>query len=279
MKKISCIVFLLSFQLSLFAGGENYTIGAAQSAQGGTYATAQNVFSVHNNIAGIAFLQQYSFGAYADRPFLVKNINHFNVSVALPFQKIGAFGLDVNFFGYQQYNETKIGIGYARAFGEKVSAGLKFDYLRLYIKDQQVKNTVAFGVGLQYQPLKVLRIGACVYNPIPLNIDKNNKEKLATTFALGLAYLPTKKLTISIDAEKEIDEKFRFKAGVEYQVLEPLFVRIGAATQPTLVTFGIGTAFKNIKIDAAASWHMQLGITPHLSFIYQINPKVKKEND
>ena len=277
MKKIYFFFFVSLLPFFAFAGGENLVAGAAETGMGGTNATAQNVFSAHNNPAGLGFVKNISFGLYADRPFLIKDINNFNLSVALPFEKIGAFGVDVNFLGYSAYNEMRAGFSYARSFGDKVSAGVKFDYLRLAIRDNGAKNTFAFGVGLQYQPLKQLRIGAYVYNPVALNVDKMYKEKLATSFNLGLSYLPSDKFTITVEGEKELNEKARFKAGIEYNPIKPVFVRVGAATGPTVISLGLGTAFKNFKIDAAASWHMQLGITPQVSIVYAIKKKVKDE--
>lgn len=277
MKKSYFLFFLFIYPLFVFAGGENLVAGAAEAAMGGTNATTQNVFSAHNNPAGLGFVKDISFGLYADRPFLIKEINNFNLSAAIPVQKVGAFGVDVNFLGYSAYNEMRAGISYARSFGPQVSAGIKFDYLRLAIRDNGAKNTFAFGVGLQYQPLKQLRIGAYVYNPVATNLDKIYKEKVATSFNLGLSYLPSDKLTITVEGEKELNSKARFKSGIEYNPVKPLFIRVGAATGPTVLSFGLGTAFKNLKIDAAASWHMQLGITPQISILYAIKKKAKRE--
>lgn len=275
--KINYLFLILYFiPFTVLAGGENLTAGADHAAMGGTNATAQNVFSAHNNPAGLGFVDKIGFGLYADRPFLIKEINNFNLSVAVPVSKVGTFGVDVNFLGYNAYNETRAGFAYARSFGDKVAAGVKFDYLRLAIKNNGAKNTFAFGVGVQYQPLKVLRIGAYVYNPVAMTLDKTYKEKLATSFNLGLSYMPSEKFMITIEGEKELNEKARFKGGMEYRPIKPLFLRVGAATNPTVISFGVGTEFKSFRIDAAASWHLQLGITPQVSVVYQINKAKKK---
>lgn len=277
MKHFYSFIFTFFIYSLSFAGGETLVAGANHAAMGGTNATAQNVFSAHNNPAGMGFVERVGFGLYTDMPYLVKGINNFNLSSVIPVQKVGAFGVDINYRGFSAYNETKAGFSYARKFGEVVSAGLKFDYLRLAIADNGSKNLFAFGVGLQYQPFKVFRIGASVYNPVSMKLENDYKEKLATTFTLGLAYLPSEKLSILIDAEKELDEKIRLKAGIEYAPIKELFLRVGAATNPTLITFGLGTAFKNFKLDASASWHLELGITPQLSLVYNIKKKEQSE--
>jgi long-subunit fatty acid transport protein len=277
MKHVYSFIFLICFYFVSFAGGENLIAGANHSAMGGTNATAQNVFSAHNNPAGMSFVKRVSFGLYTDIPYLVKGVNNFNLSSVIPVQNVGAFGVDINYMGFSAYNETRAGISYARKFGDIVSVGVKFDYLRLAIADNGSKNLFAFGVGLQYQPFEVFRVGASIYNPVSMKLDADYEEKLATTFTLGIAYLPSKKLSILVDAEKELDEKIRLKAGIEYNPLKPLFLRIGAATNPTLITFGLGTAFKNFKLDVSASWHLELGVTPQISLVYNITKKKKSE--
>lgn len=277
MKQIYSFIFTICIYSISFAGGENLTAGADHAGMGGTNATAQNVFSAHNNPAGMGFVKRVGFGIYTDFPYAVKGINNFNLSSVIPVQKIGAFGIDINYMGFSAYNETRTGISYARQFADIVSVGVKFDYLRLAIANNGSKNLFAFGVGLQYQPFKVFRVGASVYNPVAMKIDKDYEEKVATTFTVGIAYLPSKKLSILVDAEKELDEKIRLKAGIEYNPIKPLYLRIGAATNPTLLTFGLGTEFKNFKLDASASWHLELGITPQISLVYNIKKTKKSE--
>lgn len=277
MKQIYLVSIFSVCYLFLFASGGNTTVGAGGAAMGGVSSTSQNVFSAHNNPAGIAYIKKISFGIFADRPFIVKGINNFNLSSVIPINKIGAFGLDINFLGYSAYNETRLGFSYARSFAEKISVGLKFDYLRMSIADNGSKNLFAFGVGLQYQPIKVLRFGAFVYNPISMTLSEEYKEKLATNFVIGFSYLPSEKLTISLDADKELNEKMRLKAGFEYKAMKMLFFRIGAATNPTLLSFGLGTEFKGFKLDVAASYDLKLGITPQISLVYKIDKRNKIE--
>lgn len=278
LKRSVFIGLFVVLMAKLFASGENFVVGANQTAMGGVSATTQNVFSAHHNTAGLGFVQNYTFGFYANRPYITQAINEFNLCVALPFQKIGTFGIDINYFGYSAYNEMRTGIAYGRSFGKKVAVGLKFDYLRIGISGQKAKNTVAFGVGLQYQPIKVLRLGASVYNPVALVVDAQYKEKTTTQFNVGASYLPIKKLSLHIEVEKDLSNPMRFRAGIEYKPLKYLFLRTGVATSPTLFTFGVGTAFKNFGIDASATWHLRLGISPQISVYYQLNKKKKSES-
>jgi hypothetical protein len=70
-------------------------------------------------------------------------------------------------------------------------------------------------------------------------------------------------LTITAEAEKDIEFSTIVKFGLEYQLADPFFIRAGVATSPTLFNFGMGFIIKEkLIIDAAASYHQILGFSP-----------------
>lgn len=271
MRGLLFISIFLGWQIT-FASGENFGVGGRQAGMGFASATLQDVFALSNNPAGIAHLETMHIGLYGDQRYIT-GIQFYNLSVVAPVQKVGAFGVSLDYFGFSAYNESKIGLAYGRKFGEKVSAGLKFNYLRLAIEENGAAHAFAFDAGIQIQPTKKMRIAAHIYNPVRQIIDKEWSETLATAIRLGVSYHPSQKLILALEAEKYINYQFRLKSGMEYKVAEPFFVRLGGATNPTVFTFGVGTAIKNLQLDFSTSWHLQLGFTPHVSFVYAFPPK------
>lgn len=65
--------------------------------------------------------------------------------------------------------------------------------------------------------------------------------------------------------ELESEETFRFRCGVEYCYREHFLFRVGMATRPVLLTFGLGLRYDRYCFDLAAEVHNTLGITPHIS--------------
>jgi len=78
-------------------------------------------------------------------------------------------------------------------------------------------------------------------------------------------------VTVAIESEKDIDQSAIFKTGIEYHVIEKLFVRGGIATNPTYSTVGFGLKLKQFDIDFATNYHQQLGYTPQFSLTYHFN--------
>jgi hypothetical protein len=271
MRNSLLVFFAFPFSF-VFASGENYTIGAKQAGMANASVTQQDVFAIGYNPAGIGYLENPSVGLFADQRFLT-GIHFYNLSAAMPVQKVGAFGISYDYFGFSAYNENRLGFAYARKFSDIISAGLKFNYFRLAIEENGAAHAGAFEAGVQIAPTKKMRVGAHVFNPIRQKISKEFSETLTTMIKVGVSYHPSEKLMFALETEKHINHAFRIKTGMEYKVIEPLYLRIGAATNPTLFTFGIGTVFKNLQIDFASSWHLQLGYSPQLAFIYNFNSK------
>jgi len=278
MKKLIPAVYLslITYHLSL-ASGDNFTAGARATAIGDASITFSDVFSTTTNQAGLAFMNNYSVGVYADRKFVNASINNFNAALVVPVSaKVGTFGLSANYYGYKYYNETKIGLAYARKFGDKFSIGLQFDYLRLMIFENGSRNFFTAELGFQYKPWKVLTIGAHIYNPIPYKVDKEFNDRLPTIIKFGLGYEPSPKVLIAAEYEQDVHYKPQFKGGVEYRPIKYLHIRAGVQTTPFSASFGLGVNVKGLNVDLSSSFHPTLGFTPQAALIYSFSKKQKK---
>jgi len=271
-KTITVLLLSLLFTSLTYANNFNRVSGARAGALGNNTATLVDVFSVNNNQAGIGFLKDFSFGVSAKNRFIFKELNEINASAIFP-TKTGVFGLNVNYYGNKLYSEKKIGAAFGKSFGEKFSVGLQFDYLNISIQEYGNKHFFTFEVGLQYYIIKQLLIGAHINNPLRLTVDEETDEKLPTVMNFGFKYMPSNKLLILFEVEKDIDFKPVFKFGLEYNVVEKFSLRGGFNANPFTGSFGFGVNLKNIEIDAAIIFHPVLGISPQISLTYAFKKK------
>lgn len=229
-----------------------------------------DVFSVSNNQAGLAFIENMSAGIFTERKFLLSGLNRFTGVFALPTSS-GTFGLTIDYFGYNKFNEKKAGIAYGRKLGENFSAGIQVDYIQLSIPEYGNKNIFTFEAGLQYQIMKELMVGAHIFNPLRWTTTEFTDEKYPTLLSVGIGYLPSDKVSIVLETEKDIDNPLRFKTGIEYKLIDKLHLRSGYSTSPSMYSFGMGINLNALKIDVATTVHPILGFSPQLGIIYQIN--------
>lgn len=130
-------------------------------------------------------------------------------------------------------------------------------------------SAVSVEAGVLAQLSDELWLGAHVYNPNRAKLAEFNDERLPSIFRLGLRYDFSEKVLAALEVEKDVDFDPVMKAGVEYHVVEYLYLRAGIATNPQQSTFGFGLVLKQFKLDVATGLHSQLGYSPQVSLLYQ----------
>lgn len=261
-------LFLLVFLLALSLNAQNGTPAAAGAkglAMGNTGTTHTGIYALFSNPAGLADLDQVSVTVFGEQRFLLSELTILNAGFAMP-TKSGNFGLQIQQFGFDKFTEQKIGLAYARALSSKISLGAKLDFLNTRIPEYGSQATFTFELGLRSQISKTLALSAHVFSPLEVSVSED--YDIPSVFSLGIAYKSSEKLWVTLEGEKDIDHPISVKAGIEYLVTENFYLRVGAATEPTLITFGIGYKKKNLSVDVASAYHQDLGMMPALSAIY-----------
>jgi hypothetical protein len=271
-KALPALVFLCCSANLLFSQKDNVCVGGRSAALGNASVTLADFWAVHNNQAGMASYKKIAAGVYYENRFLLKETSLKCLSLVIPAKKAGVFGLNVSNFGFSLYNESKIGLAYAMAFGERISAGLQLDYIYTHIGDNYGnKGLITFEVGLRAKIIKELVLAVHVFNPANLRLSPHAQERIPLIYKIGLSYTFTDKALLAAELEKDLNFKPVFKAGVEYKVAKPVFLRIGIASNPFIYSFGAGFEFYKFKLDISASRHPQLGFSPQASLIYDIH--------
>lgn len=274
MRRILTPLLLLA-SLRSIAGGDPLTAGARFAGMGGSGLTLVDLWSVRLNPAGLAGLEAPTAGLFYQRHYLSEDLAHQGLAVALPIGK-GCFGIGADRFGYDLYNETRASLAYAMRFGEGLRAAVQLDYLGIRLGGNY-GSTAAFvaELGVQARLTEQLWLGAHLYNPnraalgATTDSDVVLDERVPTLLRAGLGYLVSSKLTITAEAEKDIDQDERFRFGVEYMPSKALFIRTGISTGPVQGHFGVGFRMKQLDIDLALGVRSQLGPTPMINLNYR----------
>lgn len=266
-------LFAITISATASANSDNFPVGARSAGLAHASVTMIDVWSAHHNQAGLAFLKFPSAGAYYESRFMMKELSLKSFAAAYPI-KSGTFGLNISSFGYTQYNESKFGVSYGKAFGDKFAAGITMNYLNTHIGDNYGKRgSFAGELALMAKPFKNFTVGAHLFNPTRAKLADYNNERTPTIIRLGIDYKFSNKVFVAIETEKDVDHKPVFKAGFEYKPADVLYLRAGISTNPSLSSFGIGLHIKQFKLDFASSFHSVLGYTPQVGFVYEVNKK------
>ena len=263
---------LLLFLLSLFCFENISGQSARMFGMGEVSTTLLNVDAVYGNQAGLAFIDQAGVSVNAVQRFGISDIGNYSLAAAIPLS-VGSFGLMLDYFGTEAYNEQMIGISYARKLFKNLSIGAQFNYQNVLIPVYGNQDNFTFELGLMSQIMNKLHLGVHISNP--LRADKVSEiEESPTVFGMGLLYLPSDKLAVRLEVEKDLDFEANVKLGIQYQIIEILSLRLGANSAPATASFGLGIrALKNIHFDIGASYHNLLGFSPAGGLRFDFNRK------
>lgn len=266
MHKLLLVILFAPF--TVFGSGENFHIGGRSAGLGHASVTLSDLWSVHHNQAGLGLLENAQAGFFYESRFMLSELSLKGAAAVIP-TKSGTFGLSVSSFGYSLYGENKYGLAYGRKLNSKVSVGVQLNYHNIRIAENYGnKNTLSMEGGLLAQLTTKLSLGAHIYNPTRAKVSDYDNERLPTIYRFGMNYKFSDKVFIAAEAEKDVDHNAVFKVGVEYHVMEILYLRGGIATNPVYSSFGFGIELKQFKLDIASEFHQVLGHTPQLSLLY-----------
>jgi len=235
--------------------------------------------SFTGNQAALAQTKKAGIGIYGERRFMLNETSAYTLGTALP-TRLGNFGLQLNYSGFKNFNENKIGLAYARSLGKKVDVGVQFNYYGYRVPTYGNASSVNFEIGAMIHLTDKLNAGVHVYNPVGGKLGTSTSlstedEKLASAYKAGLGYDASDKFFISGEIIKEEDKAVNVIAGLQYQFAKQFFARAGFISESGTVYAGAGVAWKNLRVDISSSYHPQLGFSPGLLLI--INFKSKGE--
>ena len=148
--------------------------------------------SRRSNQASLAQLKNASAGVFGERRFLLNELNNYSAAIGLP-TKSGNFGLKAGYYGFSDYNESQLGLAYARKLGKKVDIGAQFNYNGIRIAGYGNDAAVSFEIGTVLHVTDKLHAGVHVNNPVGGKFGKDQKEKLASVYTFGLGYEASEK--------------------------------------------------------------------------------------
>ena len=231
-----------------------------------------DVFSVSQNQASLAQIKDPALGVYGEKRFLMEETNMFSSIVAIP-TKEGNFAFQADYFGYKNFNESQLGVAYARNVGSKLDIGIKFNYYSFRIPGYENPSTLNFEMGAIVHVSEKINVGLHFYNPVGGKLSKTENDKLPSVYSFGLGYEPSENFLIAAEMVKEQGLPVSVNAAVQYQFAKSFFARFGIATENETPFAGAGVAFNNFRLEVSASYHPQLGLSPGVMLIMNLKSK------
>ena len=208
--------------------------------------------------------------------FLLQDLMYKSVS-----GQIGITGNCLTFsimhYGYAQYGEYKIAVGYSRVFGKKFSIGMTFHYIGNHARNYGVEHSITFDISAHCNITQKIGFGVRAFNPAHLKygITGENAPRLPMIFNLDFHYKISRKILLYIFAEKEIGGALRIGIGGIYSPHRLFRMSLHAAFPVPEAELQTIFHWSHIEFGAGVIWKLNLGISPCLTLNFPLK-KLKR---
>lgn len=270
--KLNILNIIVIFSLSSIALRAQFGFTAAKGpdsiSKGAYVANSTGIGSMLNNQAGLTQLDNFGVILAVEQRFLLSELNIASAGLAYNAHGLGVFGFVLSNFSFDAFTEQKFGFAYARDLFSNLAVGAQLDYLSTRIDGFGSQSAVTFEIGVQSRINEKLQIGAHIFSPVQAELTDG--DEIPSKYNFGLRYSANEFIDAIIEVEKIIDEEFSINAGVQYQLIDRMYLNLGSSTNPTRISFGIAYGInENTSFGLAASNHEILGLSPSVGVQYE----------
>jgi hypothetical protein len=239
----------------------------------GAYTTRHtDAFSFTGNQAALANTSFNAAGVLGERRFLLQELSLYQAAFVLA-TKPGNFGFNGNYFGSTENKEMSLGLAYGRKVAEKIDAGIQFNYYTVQVNGYGSASAINFEAGVLFHINDQMLLGIHTYNPTTSRLGKSGEEKLPAIYTAAIGYEASEKFFVSAEILKQEDQEVSVNGGMEYNFNDQLFARAGIISASGIYYLGLGVSLKSFRLDATASLHPQLGLSPGLVLLFKSGEK------
>lgn len=220
------------------------------------------------NFSGALFLRKSYLRCSANNRFLLKELMTKGIGTTAIYHQ-NAIQLTIEHFGFREYGELEIGMGYGRLFGKKFALGMQFQYLFNHANRYPAIHSITFDISASYKINNRILMGFSIYNPARLKRGISGKDNpyLPLIFRIDFYYEMNKKLYLYSNIEKELFTYFRICCGGSYLIGKNIILSVGICLPNPELSAGIRLMWKYIYLDARTSFDFKIGFSPSLSLL------------
>jgi hypothetical protein len=256
---------------SCFAQSSSTLIGAR--AAGIAYASSclKDEWSIFNNIAGLASVENLAVAFSYDAQPSFKPFNRFAAVFALP-TKLGTIGAGLFQFGDKLYNEQILTFGFSNSFG-LASLGLKVHYTQYKASGFGSKGVFSVSFGGIAKLTDEISVGAHIININQSKISTIYEEQISTVLVIGIGLKLAAQTFITTELEKDLHYPVKWKTGFEYYPFKKFGFRTGFNLNPSIAFVGFEFRSAKFKLDYAYQHNFTVGSRHTASVGYTIRPR------
>ncbi|SKD06420.1 hypothetical protein SAMN05660461_3420 [Chitinophaga ginsengisegetis] len=254
------LTFLFTWWIALLHAQPLLTPVGKNTGSGSYSRHFQQVISAWYNPAGLSCLSSFAAGIYTENRFMLKDASLYAAIVAVPVHA-GAFGGSITRLGNTSWHQQRLSGAYGMRLGRRAGVGLQFNYEATSVQGFGTTGNISFDGGMLWHISEQWHGGVHVYKPAETPVVYSG----GVGFEASRDFLLTGEV-ICTGAFTSV------KASAYYRIIRQLALEIGIASGQAYNNAAVILFLRSLRIDIAAGFHPQLGITPSTSLIWQLSP-------
>ena len=284
MKYVILILFISINLVSAGAFDDRFPSARAAGMSNAVVAVTNDVWAAYYNPAGLASIQNYQTGFAYQKPYNYSFFTSVFGSAVIPISpSYGAAGVAFESFGVkykgntlsQEYVATlSHGFYLLNDIHTSLSVGYNLKYYHMDLGESisgiELGAGGTFGIdfGIQASVYKRTYLGLYVYNLNAPTLGVDTAQDLPRRVVVGAAYKPYSGLTTAISMNKSVGYDTEIDGGFEFALIDMLDLRLGASTNPSRFTAGLGIKFESFQFDYGFRSHPVLAETHSFGLMY-----------
>lgn len=274
MIRVVFLQFFLMWSIVLHAQLNNIVISqklSMHSAVSNNIVDATSLLS--NQAAGLA-IEGLNYGVIAEKKYLLSELNQLIFFASKNYGK-NAVTIIQDYSGFSESYCMQTSFGFTKYISDNTSLGLRFNYLLRHIKGNFNSKSIGGEISLKQKLTKDLQTGLILINPQSIFSKKNSQlSGNEYCYKWGLLYDVSKQFYVFLDFIKTEREQLGIIGGCKYNFIKGVDAMYSFSVQEMSNRFSIGFNLNRMKIKLMSSFHPQLGYSPSLMLLSNLNSKI-----
>ncbi|MTI87594.1 MAG: hypothetical protein FH748_06450 [Balneolaceae bacterium] len=259
------LLFVLTLSMYGVELDAQLTIGARAMSMGqaGT-AVPEDHWSVFMNPA-LMDNEQLKVGFYGLRNYGFAELTDMAATASVPV-KWGVVAVGIHRYGNELYSENRVRAAYKNSW-RQLHIGLVLNYNHISFGGGYGSgNAMGMDAGIAAEITNELMLGAQATNLNQASYTAIN-EDLPRSMSIGMSYHLEERALFVFDVVKDVKFPISWRGGVDVEIADQLYGRLGVTAEPFTYSFGFGYRKKLWEVNMAVQKHQLLGFSPGLDLL------------
>lgn len=257
-RKTGCVFLSLFICLSSFSFNELSFEDARSFALGSPQSLSDELI----NPSELSFQEEIQCGISVFNRFEMSELNTIQAYSKFPNPIVNA-GIKLSHFGYEEYYLIRIQASFSKKINPNFSVGINLNYWHeSSISKEKDEQSLSSDCGIYYRLNEKWDLTLLAQNIL------SSSEFNSLQAYWGINYLAFSNFKILLEVNYKQSQDFDFSCGIEYVILEQLFVRGGIQIQNKSPRLGVGYRWRDWRLDVGFSTHSTLGISSIIGINY-----------